>query len=250
MRRIGLLLTLTCLGAAPLPDCTGAVPFVYDDVRVWLKATVGGREVAGDFILDTGAANVVLDHALVRQLGLAARADGSAGGAGAGRSRQWRLGEEALSLGAFQLRAAPLSLDLAPLLDAVSGHHVAGIVGAPLFERCAVTLDFAANRLVLGDAPEAGAIAEPIEVSSGVPFARVVLTLPDGREVAMRALVDLGAKATLLVGEDFAAREHLAAALLSCPRLSGPSTMIVWTTKGTTNAEQEAQAGRDHREAA
>lgn len=36
---------------------------------------------------------------------------------------------------------------------------------------------------------------------------------------------------------------------LSCPRLSGPSTMIVWTTKGTTNAEQEAQAGRDHREA-
>lgn len=36
---------------------------------------------------------------------------------------------------------------------------------------------------------------------------------------------------------------------LSCPRLSGPSTMIVWTAKGTTNAEQEAQAGRDHREA-
>jgi hypothetical protein len=37
---------------------------------------------------------------------------------------------------------------------------------------------------------------------------------------------------------------------LICPPLSGPETMIVWTTKGTTNAEQEAQAGRDHREAA
>jgi hypothetical protein len=37
---------------------------------------------------------------------------------------------------------------------------------------------------------------------------------------------------------------------VSCPRLSGPSTMIVWTTKGTTNAEQEAQAGGDHRQAA
>ena len=35
-----------------------------------------------------------------------------------------------------------------------------------------------------------------------------------------------------------------------CPPLSGPETMIVWTTKGTTNAEQEAQAGRDHRQAA
>ncbi|WP_371262459.1 tyrosine-type recombinase/integrase [Sphingobium sp. AP50] len=35
-----------------------------------------------------------------------------------------------------------------------------------------------------------------------------------------------------------------------CPPLSGPKTMIVWTTKGTTNAEQEAQAGRDYRQAA
>ena len=35
-----------------------------------------------------------------------------------------------------------------------------------------------------------------------------------------------------------------------CPPLSGPETMIVWTTKGTMNAEQEAQAGRDYRQAA
>ena len=35
-----------------------------------------------------------------------------------------------------------------------------------------------------------------------------------------------------------------------CPPLSGPETMIVWTAKGTLNAEQEAQAGRDHRQAA
>ena len=38
--------------------------------------------------------------------------------------------------------------------------------------------------------------------------------------------------------------------IVICPLLSGPETMIVWTTKGATNAEQEAQAGRDHREAA
>jgi len=35
-----------------------------------------------------------------------------------------------------------------------------------------------------------------------------------------------------------------------CPPLSGPETMIVWTTKGTTDAIQEARAGRDHRQAA
>ncbi|MFC3443350.1 GntR family transcriptional regulator [Sphingobium rhizovicinum] len=38
--------------------------------------------------------------------------------------------------------------------------------------------------------------------------------------------------------------------VLICPPLSGPETMIVWTTKGTMNAEQEAQAGRDYRQAA
>lgn len=37
---------------------------------------------------------------------------------------------------------------------------------------------------------------------------------------------------------------------LICPPLSGPETMIVRTTKGTMNAEQEAQAGRDYRQAA
>ena len=37
---------------------------------------------------------------------------------------------------------------------------------------------------------------------------------------------------------------------LSCPLLSGPSTMTVWIKEGTTNASEEAQAGGDHRQAA
>lgn len=37
---------------------------------------------------------------------------------------------------------------------------------------------------------------------------------------------------------------------LICPPSSGPWTIVVRTTKGTTNAEQEAQTGRDHRQAA
>ena len=37
---------------------------------------------------------------------------------------------------------------------------------------------------------------------------------------------------------------------LICPLRSGPETMIVWTTKGTSNAKPEAQAGRDYRQAA
>ena len=38
--------------------------------------------------------------------------------------------------------------------------------------------------------------------------------------------------------------------LVSCPLLSGPSTMTVWIKEGTKNGCQEAQARGDHREAA
>lgn len=37
---------------------------------------------------------------------------------------------------------------------------------------------------------------------------------------------------------------------LICPRLSDPPIMIAWITKGMLNAEQEAQAGRNYRQAA
>ena len=37
---------------------------------------------------------------------------------------------------------------------------------------------------------------------------------------------------------------------VSCPLLSGPSTMEVWTKEGTTDAREEAQARGDHRQVA
>jgi hypothetical protein len=37
---------------------------------------------------------------------------------------------------------------------------------------------------------------------------------------------------------------------LSCPLLSGPSTVLVWTMKEKQNAIEEAQAGGDHRQTA
>ncbi|WP_375244362.1 hypothetical protein [Sphingomonas parapaucimobilis] len=40
------------------------------------------------------------------------------------------------------------------------------------------------------------------------------------------------------------------ATTVSCPLLSGPSTMTVWIKEGTTNAFEEAQARGDYREAA
>ena len=70
--------------------------------------------------------------------------------------------------------------------------------------------------------------------------------------VAQRAVFD---QMTATLEEDVyrlseQARGFVVTGNLICPPLSGPETMIVWTTKGTMNAEQEAQAGRDYRQAA
>ena len=48
--------------------------------------------------------------------------------------------------------------------------------------------------------------------------------------------------ATIITGSSFAS--------LICSPLSGPQTIRVWTTKGTLNADQETQAGRDYRQQA
>jgi hypothetical protein len=69
-----------------------------------------------------------------------------------------------------------------------------------------------------------------------------------GKSDQTRCPARIGRKDERQSGE--AVLENGALMTVICPPLSGPETMIVWTTKGTMNAEQEAQAGRDYRQAA
>ena len=49
---------------------------------------------------------------------------------------------------------------------------------------------------------------------------------------------------------NFTLRGKVDRSVLSCPLLSGPSTVLVWTMKEKQNAIEEAQAGGDHRQTA
>ncbi|MCC4233353.1 DUF736 family protein [Sphingobium soli] len=80
------------------------------------------------------------------------------------------------------------------------------------------------------------------------PLFNMMTKSPRGRDVRLGSIWERAAKET---GEVyFRGYIETAKSGLICPLLSGPKTMIVWTTKGTMNAEQEAQAGRDYRQAA
>jgi hypothetical protein len=66
----------------------------------------------------------------------------------------------------------------------------------------------------------------------------------------LRSLEEGNARLKRLLADTMLDNAGLKDLLLSCPLLSGPSTMTVWTKEGTTNACEEAQAGGDHRQAA
>jgi hypothetical protein len=76
--------------------------------------------------------------------------------------------------------------------------------------------------------------------------------LGDGEEVGgiPRDPIRVKAKKFIPTVQKAKGRLKLVSTGLICPLRSGPETMIVWTTKGTSNAKQEAQAGRDYRQAA
>ena len=87
-------------------------------------------------------------------------------------------------------------------------------------------------------------------LSLAVPIGREAEAVPGDRNaiedaVANRQELDRATRAIAVLPTTL--KESLV--LLSCPLLSGPSTITVWTKEGTTNACEEAQARGDYREA-
>jgi hypothetical protein len=212
------LAVLALLSAPPPPASSAAtrpIPFAYDDTRLWVEVTFPGHAgPPASFVLDSGVSGTLLDEGLARRLGLEVTPEGETTGAGGGHTRIGRTGPLRLSVGGVPLeveraRVAPLE----SLLTAVSGRHVEGIIGAPFFLAHVVSLDFTTQRMTLHDPesfqPRAAGSVIPVELIDGTPLARGALTLPDGRIQPLRVLLDLGAKATLLLSEPFIERAHL-----------------------------------------
>jgi hypothetical protein len=119
-----------------------------------LDVVVQGRPVLA--LLDTGAADVIVDRALAAQLGLPDYGhEGGAFTGGGGRLGQSRLA--ALRLGDVLVRGLPASLlDVRRLLPPLDGQPLELIVGTDLLCRFGCVIDYAAAALVLGP-PDAAA---------------------------------------------------------------------------------------------
>ncbi|MGZ3183514.1 MAG: aspartyl protease family protein [Telluria sp.] len=211
-----ILLQAACALAAAAGEPAVTVPFIYEDARVYVPVRINGGAPRW-FILDTGAAGTIIDTAAAAAAGLPVQGERRVQGAGAGSSLQGTSGAAVLHVGDVALRVAqPAVMDLVQLLGPTSGRAPAGIVGAQFFREHFVGLDFERRELTVRDAeedPPAGFGASvPLTFESAMPHVQVRLALPDGRRVEANALVDLGAKSTLLLPEPFIERARLRAA--------------------------------------
>ena len=196
--------------AAPSPT----IPFTFDDSRLWVPVRIGNGASIHQFILDTGAASIVLDADLAIRHGLALVAVGDATGAGGGRTAVGRVDRVALRVGSVALKPPSLSTSpLEVLLAGPTGHHAPGIIGAQFFKEHVVEIDFERGLLRLHD-PAAfyyrgSGVIVPLRFFEGLPMTTGALTAADGTRLSLRLLVDLGAKSTLLIAEPFIARTDL-----------------------------------------
>jgi hypothetical protein len=108
-----------------------------------------------DFVLDTGAAETILDPHLAeaaKVTSFGAQAGVFAGGKQAGLVRG---AAASLTLGDLKIGPLPVSiLDTSSFAQALGGHAVCGVIGVDVLARFRATIDYPASRLVL--APRVG----------------------------------------------------------------------------------------------
>src|SRR5947209_6381693 len=169
----------------------------FDDVGglVFVRASVeGSRPLA--FVLDSGAARMVIDRRVADELGLRRVGSGRIGGAGAGGLRVDYVRDVTLALAGITSSGHELAAaDLGPL-EATTGRRVDGVLGYELFARLVVEIDYPAGQVTLR-APERYAyrgpgVELPLDVERHWPFVRGEIVLDDGSVVEDRFLVDSG----------------------------------------------------------
>jgi len=188
-------------------------PFVYEEARLYMPVKAA-ESALGDFILDSGSSHVVIDT----------KERAAAGVTVASRSEARGAGTAALALGhasgvALEVAGAPLSVEATEVADIdrtlgpYTGHPIGGIIGAAFFRRYVVTIDFQNSVLELRDpasfAYRGPGVRLPMHLVDDVPVISGALVMPDGSILPSRLLVDLGAKANLLVAGPFVDAQHL-----------------------------------------
>jgi hypothetical protein len=184
------------LRAAAMPV---ELPFTRVDHLVVVPVRVNGsRELS--FVLDTGAARMVVANEVSRELGLAEAESDTIGGAGAGRVPVRRIHDVSIEIGGIPLPGNEfVATDLKGVSDLI-GHAVDGILGHDFFSRFVVVIDYANRRVQLHDPQtklQSPGEELPIRISKGWPLVRAKLQAAGLPEITDEFLIDSGSNDAL-----------------------------------------------------
>lgn len=193
----------------PVGVDTVRLPARIANDRIYVRLDIMGRGL--DFLLDTGAAALTLDQAVVRDLGLVIRGRASQTVAGSfvtGRVIVPTVGIGPLAMHDVVFRTVPLASNEA------HGTRVVGLLGFDFLASCGIKIDYARGTV---DAVRPGAFAAPsstipldVRLNSGTPVVRVTIGEATGDDF----ILDTGAAFSYVLFQRFA-RAHPDAATIS-----------------------------------
>lgn len=141
---------------------TGWIDFdFYDGNRIFFPAKVNGHDVVA--LLDSGATVTAIDKAYAAALGLHAKGDFTAPGAG-GIDTMGFVGGVDVEVGNLTLHGVnAATFDLAPVAARI-GHPMPFVLGDEVFNELAVDIDFVHHRLAFRDPARLTKPADAVEV--------------------------------------------------------------------------------------
>jgi hypothetical protein len=141
---------------------TSVVPFVQTDPLPMVEVQIDGRNA--DFLIDTGAPNIVVDVSLAKSLGLTVNGPREGTFAGGMHATIEQAMVPMLKLGTLAMQNVPATvMSVGNLMG--NRRTVGGILGTGLFEHFLTTLDYRTGRLVLRDAEQSEAFEAQAEGS-------------------------------------------------------------------------------------
>ncbi|MGZ7078093.1 MAG: aspartyl protease family protein [Thermoanaerobaculia bacterium] len=192
---------LALLAALAMPT---TIPFDLVDNRVLVPVVVNGR---GPYrlLLDTGAPGLTLRDEVAHELGLTSLATSEDRGVGDVAVRSTSSRVQSVVIGGHDL--GPLDCNSISFADAPAlwgTERLDGILGLPVFERWAVTIDYDKRTVILASHAARDGIRIPIEFSGHIPIVTATILGSGGRFG-----VDTGARSSLLVASPFIAAHRL-----------------------------------------
>lgn len=187
------------------------VPFEMNGNSLFLQVRVNGSEPRW-FVLDTGAAVTVFNSTLVESLGLKAGRGGTLAGAG-GNVQSTRIAGVALDVGGAAFK--DLSVAALPLaaIENTVGRAIDGILGAELFKRYVVEINYEANELTLyepaGYAYAGRGESLPLSFQQNHPHVRAQIALPGRPPLEGDFVIDAGSNLQLILLPAFVEQHRL-----------------------------------------